>query len=221
MIAPLIALFVGGLVVSRLAPSPSRASRAIQAGIMWAVATLAAVFAITVVASSIVSGAVQKTGEVASAVTGMAADGASAIDKDTLTSMGLDSDAIIAPVNARLRATGKPEVTAAQLQSAAKDALVQAVQTGKLDRQMLVKTLSANTTLTTEDTNEIATAVESRWNTFRDRASALAERAKTGALQAAEMTGKALLGLSLALLFGLGAAIGGALLTGQHDRRRF
>jgi hypothetical protein len=74
--------------------------------------------------------------------------------------------------------------------------------------------------LTPRDANEIATTIEGRWQEVRQRGSELANRASTTALQAAEATGKALLGLAIALVLGLAAAAGGSLLTGKVDRRR-
>jgi hypothetical protein len=94
------------------------------------------------------------------------------------------------------------------------------VRTGNIDRQALVKALASNTALTARDADEVATAIEARWQGVRQRGSELASQASTAALQAAEATGKAILGLSIALLLGLAAAVGGSLLTGKVDRRR-
>lgn len=220
VVAPMIALFVGGLVVSRLAPNPSRLNRVIHGGLVWAVATLASVVMLALIASSLVRGAVSTGGKVAGAVAGVVGDAAGAADGNTLSSLGIDSKELLGPINQRLRADGKPEVTAPQLEAAAKTALGNAVRTGKVDRPMLVKALAENTALTTADANEIATAVEARSQRAGQQAGELAERAKTATLQAAEATGKALMGLSIALFLALGAAVGGALLTGHHDRRR-
>jgi hypothetical protein len=220
LIAPIIALFIGGLVVSRLAPTPNRLNRVIHGGLVWAVSTLAAVTMLVMLASSIVGGAVSTGGAVAGTVAGAVAGTAGAADGDTLSSLGINSNDLIAPINQRLRADGKPEVTAAQLEAAVKDALRTAVRTGNLDRQVLVTALADNTALTARDADEVATTIEARWQGIRQRGSELANRASTAALQAAETTGKALLGLSIALILGLAAAVGGALLTGNVDRRR-
>jgi hypothetical protein len=220
VIAPMIALFVGGLVVSRLAPSPSRLSRAIHGGLVWAVAALASVAILFLIASSVVRGAAAAGGRVVGAVSGVVADGAGAIDSGTLKSLGIDADELLGPINHRLRADGKPIVTAAQLEAATKDVLGTAVRTGSIDRPMLVKALADNTALARADADEIATALEARWQNVRHRAAELATRARTAALQAAKHTGKALMGLSAALFLGLAAAVGGALLTGHNDRRR-
>ena len=220
VIAPIIGLFVGGLVVSRLAPNPNRLNRAIHAAIVWSVATLAALTMLFMVASSLVSGAVAAGGQVAGTVAGAVGGAAGAVDRDMLSSLGIDSNDLLGPINQRLRADGKPEVTAAQIEAAAKDALGTAVRTGSIDRQALVAALANNTALTPRDADQIATTIESRWQAVRQRGSELANRASTAVLQAAETTGKALIGLSIALVLGLAAAVGGSLLTGKVDRRR-
>lgn len=219
-VAPIIALFVGGLVVSRLAPTPNRLNRVIHGGLVWSVATLVATTILVMLASSIVRGAVATGGQVASTVAGAVTGTAGTVDRDTLSSLGINSNDLLGPINQRLRAAGKPEVTAAQLDAAVKDALRTAVRTGNIDRQSLVTALTDNTALTARDAAEIETTIEARWQEVRQRGSELAGRASTAALQAAEATGKALMGLSIALLLGLAAAVGGSLLTGKVDRRR-
>jgi hypothetical protein len=220
-IAPIIALFIGGLVVSRLAPTPNRLNRVIHGGLVWAVATLVAIAMLFMLASSLVSGAMAAGGQVVGKAAGAVGGAAGSVDRDTLSSLGIDSNDLLGPVNQRLRADGKPEVTAPQLEAAVKDALGTAVRTGNVDRQGLVAALAKNTALTPRDANQIATTIEARWREVRQRGSELANRASTAALEAAEATGKALLGLAIALILGLAAAAGGSLLTGNVDRRRF
>ncbi len=220
LIAPIIALFIGGLVVSRLAPTPNRLNRVIHGGLVWSVATLVAITMLFMLVSSIVSGAVATGGQVVSKAAGAVGGAAGTVDRDTLSSLGIDSNDLLGPINQRLRANGKPEVTAAQLEAAVKNALSTAVRTGNIDRQTVVTALANNTALTPHDANEIATTIESRWQEVRQRGSELANRASTAARQAAEATGKALMGLSIALVLGLAAAVGGSLLTGKVDRRR-
>jgi hypothetical protein len=220
LIAPIIALFVGGLVVSRLAPTPDRLTRVIHGGLVWSVATLVAITMLVMLASSLVSGAVATAGQAAGTVASAVAGTAGTVDRDTLSSLGIDSNDLVGPINQRLRAEGKPEVTAPQIEAAVKDALRTAVRTGNIDRQALVTALANNTALTARDADQLATTIEARWQGVRQRGSELANRASTAALQAAEATGKALLGLSIALLLGLAAAVAGSLLTGKIDRRR-
>lgn len=220
MIAPILAMFAGGLVVSRLAPTPNRVNRAIHGALVWSVSSLVALAMIFLVASNIVRGVASTGVKVTSAAADVAKTAADAVDGGTLKSLGVDSDDLLGPINQRLRSEGKPEVTRTQLETAAKDALGSAVRTGHLDRQMLVSALARNTALTPVEVDGIASAIESRWNEVKQRAAEFADRARKAGLQAAEATGKALMGLSLALLLGLVASVGGSLLTGQHDRRR-
>ncbi|MCY1004421.1 hypothetical protein OV079_02320 [Nannocystis pusilla] len=72
--------------------------------------------------------------------------------------------------------------------------------------------LAENTALSPAEAADIAGQIERGYET---RMHELAATARTHALEAAEGTGKALLGLSLAMLLGLGAAVGGAL-VGVH-----
>lgn len=220
VIAPIIALFIGGLVVSRLAPTPNRLNRVIHGGLVWSVTTLVAITMLMMLASSIVSGAVAAGGQVVSTAAGAVGGAAGTVDRDTLSSLGISSNDLLGPINQRLRADGKPEVTAEQLEAAVKDVLHTAVRTGNIDRQALVTALAKNTALTSRDANEVAATIEARWQEVRQRGSELANRASTAALQAAEATGKALLGLAIALVLALAAAAGGSLLTGKVDRRR-
>jgi hypothetical protein len=220
LIAPIIALFVGGLVVSRLAPTPNRLNRMIHGGLVWAVTTLVAITLLVMLAASVVRGAVETGGQVAGTVAGAVADTAGNADRGTLSSLGINSNDLLGPINQRLRSEGKPEVTAPQLEAAVKDTIRTAVRTGNIDRRALVTALTSNTALTPRDADEIATTIEARTKEVRQRGSELTNRASTAALEAADATGKALLGLSIALLLGLAAALGGSLLTGKIDRRR-
>jgi hypothetical protein len=121
--------------------------------------------------------------------------------------LGLDE--ALAPINARLRAEGKPRVTPEQLQAATRDAVQGGLRSGRVDRQALVGSITTNTALERDDANALATRIEQE----------LAE-ARTDALVAAEDTGKAFWGLFGALLLGMVAAIGGALVGSSKGGRR-
>ncbi len=220
LIAPVVAMFLGGLTVARLAPTPNRVNRMLHGALVWAVATLAAMTMLALVISSLVRGAASVGSDAAGAVAGAVKGVAGAADGDTLQSLGIDSDELLAPINQRLRADGKPAVTAPQLEATIKDSLRSAVRDGKLDRPLLVQSLARNTALTPRDADDVAMSIETRWERVKQRGSELANQAQTAALQTAETTGKAFIGLSLALLLGVAAAVGGAALTGHHDRRQ-
>lgn len=209
LIAPILALFGGGVVVSRLAPTPNRVNRMLHGALVWAVSALVSLAVIYAVATSVVQGVASAGGTVAAA-TGVAIG---SVDRDTLGELGIDAKALLAPINERLRGEGKPAVTPEAIERAARAALLTTARTGNLERSTLVQSLAQNTALSPRDAEEIATAVESRWRAF-------AARAQHATLQVAETAGKALTGLAVALLLGLGAAMGGALVTGRYDRRR-
>src|SRR4051812_33814424 len=81
VIAPIIALFIGGLVVSRLAPTPSRLNRVIHGGLVWAVSTLVAITLLVMLAASIVSGVAATGGQVVSKAADAAGTAAGAVDR--------------------------------------------------------------------------------------------------------------------------------------------
>ena len=59
ILAPLIAMFVGGLVAGRLATTFDTKVGAIHGFVMWAIASLAGIFAVAWLVSTLVSGAAQ------------------------------------------------------------------------------------------------------------------------------------------------------------------
>jgi len=55
-IAPVLAMFVGGIVVSRLAPTPNRFNRMLQGGLMWSATSLLGALAIFAIAMAMADG---------------------------------------------------------------------------------------------------------------------------------------------------------------------
>jgi hypothetical protein len=86
------------------------------------------------------------------------------------------------------------------------------VREGRLDREMLTTSLAQNTALSQADAREIAGTIEQRWNQQSTDLGRQAEQAGSAALQAAETTGKGLLGLFFVMLLGLIAAVAGTIL---------
>lgn len=66
------------------------------------------------------------------------------------------ADDMLAPVNERLRASGRPEVTSEQLGAVSRDTLRTAVREGRLDREQLTSSLAQNTGLSQDDARAIA-----------------------------------------------------------------
>jgi len=224
IIVPLIALFAGGFVAARAGGVVDRGIAAIQGGVLWAATMVLGVVLMAWMISALVGTAVQAGGRMMSSAGdmmmgpggGLMGPGGG-IRGDRI--MGFDADDLMAPVNERLRAQGKPTITAAQLGDATRDILHQAMRDGELDRQTLVNSLAAETDLSQADAEDVATRLEQRFDEIRGRAHRYGARAESGALRAADQTGKALLGTSIALLIGLASAIGGALLGAQRHRR--
>ena len=206
-IAPVIALFAGGAIASRFAPTPNRVNRMIHGALVWALASLAALAAMYAVGASPVG---------ASPVGGQVADG----ERATLAGLGIAAGDLLGPINQRLQAEGEAAVTATSVETAALEVLATSVDAGQLDRADLVQALARDTALTRGDAEDVATTIEARWRAVTRRAADHAARTRRAALHAATSTGQAMMWLALALLAGLGAALGGALLTGRHDRRR-
>jgi hypothetical protein len=217
LIAPIIALFAGGWVAGRLTGPLSRFTGAVHGAVVWSVGTIVGFVLLVMTVSSIVGGVVQTGSRVVGAGT-EAAGGV--LEGDTLEALGLSADDLIAPINQRLRAEGKPEVTAAQLREASRDALRTSIREGRVDREILVQSLAQHTALTREDANEIAATIQGRYDARRESLAQRGRAAQTSALEAAESTGKGLIGMFFSLLLGLAAAITGATLSVTHEQKR-
>lgn len=215
LIAPILALFVGGIVAGRIAPTINTGVAAIHGAVLWGVTAIAGFILVVMMLSSLTRTAMSTAQAVGSA----AGQSLGAVSGLSLDDLGLRADDLVAPINQRLRAQGKPEVTANQMEAAAKDALRTSVRQGKLDREMLIASVERHTQLSREDARQVAAQLEDRYSSVSDRVGQAGADAQRTALQAAEDTGKLLLLLSLAALLGLGAAVGGSILSVRHERR--
>jgi hypothetical protein len=216
VIAPLIALFVGGLVAGRMAPTINTANAAIHGAVVWALTGIAALLLLATAVSSAVRGAAATgaaIGQGAAAAVGMAPSDL------PIEELGLTSEDLLAQVNEQLKAEGVPPVTAAQLEAAARDALRVAVREGQLDREVLVNALARNTQMSRTEAERVADRIEQRLSELRARASATGQQATRTALQAAETTGTVMLVLAILMVLGLGASIAGAIVSVRRERR--
>jgi hypothetical protein len=208
LIVPLIAMFLGGFAAAKVAGPITRLGGAIHGAALWAIATLASTMLLVSLISSLAGGVARVGGEAADA----AGAALGAAPSSLLAQTGLTPDDFLAPVNQRLQATGKPTISSEQLGAATRDVLRRAVREGRLDRDTLTASLAQNTALSQADAREIASTVEQRWNQQASELGQQAEQAGSAALQAAETTGKGLLGLFFAMLLGLIAAVAGTML---------
>jgi hypothetical protein len=225
LIAPLIALFVGGLVVGRVSGVFEKGSDLIHGLLMWGMTTLLGTWLVITLLGSLVSG-VASAGKAAVAAGGAAAgalsegvEGASGLS----AAVGVDAEDALTPINRRLRAEGKPAITAAQLQGTIRQAVQQSISQGRVDRNTLVQSIAQNTALNQRDAEELAGRLETKLNETRaqlsERAKSAGRTAQAGALRAADATGKAFWGVFGALLLGLAAAMVGARVGLNRGRR--
>lgn len=223
LIAPLIALFVGGLVAARTAGVVDKVGGALHGAVLWGLTTLVGVIVMGMAISSLL-GAVFSVGKAAVGATGAAISGAASQGGQVgkaARSFGLDANDALAPINQRLRQEGKPTVTAAQLQAATKDVINTSIQQGRLDRNLLVNSLAQNTALSRRDAEDIANRIEAQWNQAQGQVGQVAQQAQQGALKAADTTGHVFWGVFFALLLGLASSILGATVGVSKRQRLF
>ena len=227
LVSPLIALFVGGVVAGRGSGNATKAGGGIHGMVMWGVTTLVGLWMVGNAVSAVAGGlfsvgrtAVQATGAtVAAGAAGAVGAAQTGGLGQVARSFGLDANDALRPINQRLQSEGKPAVTVAQLEAATKDVVQTAVREGKLDRNLLVQSIAENTALSRADAEEVANRVQAQYDRVEGQVGQAAQSAQTGALQAADATGKAFWGVFGALFLGLLSAILGGF-TGVSRRDR-
>ncbi|WP_395851401.1 hypothetical protein [Cystobacter fuscus] len=221
LLSPLIALFVGGIVAGRGAGVLSRSSGGLHGLVMWGLTTLVGIWMLGNVMSSVAGGlfSVGKTAVQAAGATVAAGASQAGNVGELARRFGLDANDALRPINERLAAEGKPTVTAEQLEGATRDVVNTAVREQRIDRQNLLQAITANTNLSRSDAQEVAIRVENQFNAFQDKAGQAAQNIQTGALKAADTTGKVFWGVFGALFLGLVSAIlGGMVGMSRHQK---
>ncbi len=209
-VAPLVALFIGGLVAGRAAGVDHRTDGAMHGFVTWGLAAIAGAWVLAAFAATIAGGVVSMGRGAARAVGGAEAN-AGQIDQ-AMRSAGLNAEDVVRPLNNRLRAEGKPTITPQQLEAAGRDALQQSVREGRLDRGVLVSALSQNTPLEQSDVQQLASQVSTQIENARGQ---LLNEVQS----ATDTASKGLWGAFVALALGLIAAIVGGLLGVPGTRR--
>lgn len=215
LVAPLIALFVGGWVAGRGSSIFTRGQGATHGLVMWGLTSLLGASMVAVVMSAIVGGAVS-VGKAAVSAGGNAIGAAATGGGSAAKWLGIDANDALGPINERLSAEGKPTITAEQLQAGTRDVAQTAIRQGRLDKEALIGAIVQNTGLSRADAEEIGGRLEAQYQgasaQVQDRVRAVAQKAEVGALKAGDATGKAFWGVFGALLLGLIAAIAGGAL---------
>jgi hypothetical protein len=228
VIAPLLAMFLGAFLAGRLAGTRDKRVGAMHGSVMWALATAVGLWAVLSLVGALASGVAQVGGAAASAtgavVSGAAKAGGKLDAGDAMSALGIDTNDLVAPINERLEAAGKPPITAAQINATVRAVAQRGLHQGRVDREVLVEELAQNTALSRADAEDIATRFGARYEEVANRAQQMGqqigEKAKAAGLQAADKTGKALLLGGLMMLLSLGAAAAGGALGVRSSVRR-
>ena len=130
--------------------------------------------------------------------------------------MGIDANELVAPLNERLRAEGKPAVTPEQLQAVTQSVTGTALREGRVDKEVLVASIAQQTALSPNDARDLANRVEAQITT---QGATVARDVKQGAFGAAIAIGKGMMWLFFGMLLGLVAAVLGSTLGVTQAQR--
>jgi hypothetical protein len=214
LIAPLIALFVGGLVAGRMAPTVNTWNAIIHAAAAWALTAIAMMMML-----GMILGALGRAASSTASTVADAASGAGAQVGQVAPALGLDSGDLVARLNKKLEARGMPRVTEDQITGVVRDVAQTAVRGGTVDRQGVIDTITKRTQLNQEQAGELADDIQREALRIQNQGRQVASQVGEQALEVAEATGKVVLGLSITMLLALGAAALGAILTVTRERR--
>jgi hypothetical protein len=214
IVAPIIALFIGGLVAGRTAPTLNSWNAAIHGAAMWALSVIISLITIMMVLGAVARGATSAAGS----IVGAASETVSAAGEHA-SMLGLDAQDLVARLNRELAAKGMPPVEAKDVEAALREAVQVSVREGNIDRDRLVEITAKHTRLSRDQAEQLASDIESQLRAAKTQTGEALGRVQKTGLQALETTGKVLLGLSICLVLGLGAAMGGALITVRRERR--
>ncbi|MDQ3369740.1 MAG: hypothetical protein M3680_30325 [Myxococcota bacterium] len=210
VLAPLIAMFVGGLLAGRLAAHYDKKVAGLHGALVWAITSLLGIVLLANAMSSIAS----------HANTDVRASSAMASEPGARDFV----EQQLGVVNQRLESQGAPQISLNEMVDAAHDA---GKAGGTIDRATFVAKLDDKTKLSRPE-------AEAAVGHFGDRSSDVIAAShqlavqREHALEAADRTGKAMLTAGVGLLICLGLAIFGAIIGarrpgrggGSDDRRR-
>ncbi len=208
-VAPLIALFVGGVVAGRGAGIARRSDGALHGFVTWGLATIAGAWLLASLVGAI-GGGIASLGHEAAQAAGAAGANSSQIGQ-VMRSAGIDANDLVRPLNERLRAQGRPTVSPDQIEAAARDTLQRSVRAGRIDHVLIVQSVADNTSLSRTNADQLADQLEARLQSARSQ--------MASQLQSATNTAsKALWGAFVALALGLIAAVIGGIVGAPRPR---
>ena len=201
LISPLIALFAGGALAGRLASHYDRKVAGLHGALVWGMTT---VFGVVAIAGAVAM--LDPTGRPSAAPV-------------AAYSSRAELERTLAPINARLDARHKAKLSVDDVVAAARAA---AMPNGGFDREAFTDKLDTRTKLTRADAEDVVRELGDRAPDLAADAYRLGEH-RQRVLDVAKRAGDGLFGAGVALLLGLGCAIGGALavnrrlVRGRHD----
>jgi hypothetical protein len=223
--APIIALFIGGLVAGRTAPTLNRTTAAIHGAATWAITSIAAVFLIGAVFGALSRAATMTASAVASSFatsTEPSATGSSGTAAPAAAFLQMDRDKLLARLNDELAARGMPRVERENVDAAIAEGMRRAMFEGGIDRDTAIAIAAKHTALSPQQAEQIARHIEQEVLAAKQRersTTSSVPATSTTALTPTERTGQLVLGLSLAMLLGLFTAMVGAALGARRPQR--
>jgi hypothetical protein len=220
-LAPIIALFVGGMVAARMSGPLGRGGAAVHGLVVWALGAMAAFLVTTSLVRAARGGALQ----VSTAAAGVAAQGVgSAVRTGIAGVAGVSSDQVLGIVNQRLAAQGKPAVTKDQMDRTIRDIVATAAREGRLDREMIADKLAANTALSRADVSDLSQQLNEQLqrgqSALQQGMSSIGATLQQAGKKAEDSIAKSRFWGFAALVLWAIAAVGGALLGGSRVQRR-
>jgi hypothetical protein len=214
LLAPLIAMFFGGLLAGKLTQTYDRRLAGIHGVLMWALTAVIGLCATIWIATLIAAGATR--GGAAFDATGRMRSWAIDRDDGGLSSaLGIDNDELLGSINQRARSA----VTPGQLDAALRGVARSGIAKGDFDQELLVDQLVAHTRLSRAEATDVERQIEARLDPQGGRPHELERRIEHATLGAADTAGKALATVGFSLLLGLLAAVAGAVLALPRPRR--
>jgi hypothetical protein len=218
LVMPILALAFGTFIAVRATVVAHRGTGLLYGVVVWGLTTFVATMMVVSMATSAVGGTINLAGRLigglggaAASAVGEAAGGGEQLAQGAADWLNMQREEMLAPINERLAAEGKPPVTPDQLQGAMREAATTAIRQGRLDEQTIVGALERNTTLERADAQELAGQLQEQWDQTAGRVTAqvqeAAEGARNAALTAANRLGSAFWFVFFSILLGLLASL--------------
>ena len=213
LISPLIAMFLGGMIAGKLAQTYDRKIAGAHGLVMWALTAIVGLVATISIVGAVAQGAAHHRMMLAGGPWNQT-------EPASAGPLGIDTGAVLAPINERLASQRKPTISEPQFEAALRGVVRSGVARGDFDQDLLVDQLVAHTRLSRADAADVERQIEAQLDTGGTQPHAIEHRAERSLLDAVDATGKALATAGLSLLLSLIAAVAGAILALRRPHHR-